>query len=47
MLERVIIGDFPIWVLNEKLPAFLGDQRPMSQQLGVIIFAELKRGKME
>ena len=42
MLERVIIGDFPICVLNEQLAAFLGEQRPMSQELSVIIFAEFE-----
>ena len=40
MLERVISGDVPIYVLNKKLPAFLGEQRPMTQEL---IFAELER----
>jgi len=43
VLERAIIGNVPICVLNEKLPAFLGEQRPMSQELGVMIFAEPER----
>jgi hypothetical protein len=42
VLERVIVGDALICVLNEKFPGFLGKQRPTSQELGLMIFAELE-----